>query len=138
MASLDTSTRTVAPWRDRVANGLMLLAAIGAFISFVTSITSVATANPAAQVVEIWRMYGFVVFTGLYVLLAFWPRRYPGIWELVILDKAALAISGLVLLGRGVADAPTILTFDGGLAVITLIAYVLAKGYTGWTRLRTS
>lgn len=81
MASLDTSTRTVATWHDWVATGLMLLAAIGACTSFVTSITSVATASPATQVVEIWRMYGFVVFTGLYVLLAFWPRRYPGIWE---------------------------------------------------------
>src|SRR5260370_30330835 len=116
----------------------MLLASVGAFIAFVSSISNVATAGPATQVVEIWRMYGFVVFTGLYVLLAFWPRRYPGIWELAILDKAALAISGFVLLGRGVADAQTILTFDGSLAVITLIAYVLAKGYTGWTRLRTS
>ena len=74
MASLDPSTGTVATWRDRVATGLMLLAAIGAFISFVTSINSVATASPATQVVEIWRMYGFLVFTGLYVLLAFWPR----------------------------------------------------------------
>ena len=136
MASLDPSTATVATWRDRVATGLMLLAAIGAFISFVTSINSVATASPATQVVEIWRMYGFLVFTGLYVLLAFWPRRYPGIWELAILDKAALVITGLVLLGRGVTDAQTILIFDGSLAVITFVAYLLAKGYTGWSRLR--
>ena len=136
MASSDPSTGTVAIWRDRVATGLMLLAAIGAFISFVTSISSVATASPATQVVEIWRMYGFVVFSGLYALLAFWPRRYPGIWELVILDKAALGITGLVLLGRGVADAQTILIFDGSLAVITFVAYLLAKGYTGWSRLR--
>ena len=136
MASLDPSTATVATWRDRVATGLMLLAAIGAFISFVTSINSVATASPATQVVEIWRMYGFLVFTGLYVLLAFWPRRYPGIWELAILDKAALGITGLVLLGRGVTDAQTILIFDGSLAVITFVAYLLAKGYTGWSRLR--
>jgi len=81
-------------------------------------------------------MYGFIVFTGLYVLLAFWPRHYPGIWELAILDKAALGITGLVLLGRGVADAQTILIFDGSLAVITFVAYLLAKGYTGWSRLR--
>ena len=52
-------------------------------------------------------MYGFIVFTGLYVLL-----------------------------GRGVADAQTVLIFDGSLAVITFVAYLLAKGYTGWSRLR--
>jgi hypothetical protein len=116
----------------------MLLAAVGAFFSCVTSFSSVAAASPATQVVEIWWMYGFIVFTGLYLLLAFWPHRYTGIWELAILDKAALGIVGLVLLGRGVADAQTILIFDGSLAVITLIAYVLAKAYTAWTRPRMS
>lgn len=127
-------TRSVSPWRDRLATGIMLIAAVGALISFIGSINSIAIASPATQVVEVWRMYGFVVFTGLYILLAFWPRRYPGVWELAILDKAALAITGLMLLGRGVADAQTILIFDGSLAVLTLIAYVLAKGYTGWAR----
>lgn len=130
-------TGTVSTWRDRIATGIMLLAAVGALFSFVGSISSVAEASSATQVVEIWRMYGFVVFTGLYVLLAFWPRHYPGVWELAIMSKAALAFTGLVLLGRGVADAQTILIFDGSLAVLTLIAYVLAKGYTGWARLRT-
>ena len=80
-------------------------------------------------------MYGFVVFTGLYVLLAFWPRHYPGVWELAIHEQSWLWLTGLVLLGRGVADAQTILIFDGSLAVITFIAYVLAKGYTGWALL---
>ncbi len=131
-------TTPVPTWRDRTATVLMLLAAVGAFIAFVSSISNVATAGPATQVVEIWRMYGFVVFTGLYVLLAFWPRRYPGIWELAIADKAALSITGLVLLGRGVTDAQTILIADGILAVLTLLAYVLAKGYTSWAWRRAS
>ena len=134
MVSVHTSIATVATWRDRVATGLMLLATLGAFFSFVTSINTIATSSPSTQVVEIWRMYGFLVFTGLYVLLAFWPRRSAGIWELVILDKVALGITGLVLLGRGVADAQTILIFDGSLAVITFVAYLLAKGYAGWKR----
>jgi hypothetical protein len=69
------------------------------------------------------------------MLLAFWPHHYTGIWELAIQDKAALGVVGLVLLGRGVLDAQTILIFDGSLAVITLVAYVIAKAYTAWTRL---
>lgn len=142
MASIHPSPQTssvrVAVWRDRVATGLMLLAAVGALVSFISSIGTVAAAGSATQVVEIWRMYGFVVFAGLYLLLALWPRRYPGVWELTILDKVALAITGLVLLGKGVTDAQTILIFDGILAVITLIAYILAKGYTAWMRPRTT
>lgn len=142
MASIHPSPQTspvrVAVWRDRVATGLMLLAAVGALVSFISSISTVAAAGSATQVVEIWRMYGFVVFAGLYLLLALWPRRYPGVWELTILDKVALAITGLVLLGKGVTDAQTILIFDGILAVITLIAYILAKGYTAWMRPRAA
>jgi len=134
--SLHPAPVSVAPWRDRTATVLMLLAAVGACVAFVSSISTVAAAGPATQVVEIWRLYGFIVFTGLYVLLAFWPRRYPGVWELAILDKAALGVTGLVLLGRGVGDAQTILIFDGSLAVITLMAYLLAKGYTGWARVQ--
>lgn len=138
MASLHPSSQSplvrVTAWRDRIATGIMLLGAVGAFFSFISSISTVAAAGPATQVVEIWRMYGFFVFASLYLLLAFWPRRYPGVWELAILNKAALALTGLVLLGRGVADAQTILIFDGILAGMTLIAYVLARGYTAWTR----
>ena len=132
-----TATHTTL-WRDRVATGIMLLAAAGALISFIGSINAVAIAGPTTQVVEIWRMYGFVVFAGIYVLLAFWPRHYPGIWELAILDKAALAVTGLVLLSRGVEDAMTILIFDGSLTVITIAAYILVKGYANWSRLWTS
>lgn len=136
--SLHPAPVSVATWRDRTATVLMPLAAVGACVAFVSSISTVAAAGPATQVVEIWRMYGFIVFTGLYVLLAFWPRHYPGVWELAILDKAALGVTGLVLLGRGVGDAQTILIFDGSLAVITLVAYLLAKGYTGWARLHAA
>ena len=114
----------------------MLLAAVSAFIAFISDVGTVAAASPATLVVELWRWYGFFIFTGLFVLLAFWPRRYPGIWELTLLDKAALSVTGLVLLQHGMEGAQTILIADGLLAVVTVIAYVLAKGYTGWARLR--
>ena len=136
--SSETSPRPVSTWRDRMATGLMLLAAVSAFIAFISDVGEVTAASPATLVVELWRWYGFFIFTGLFVLLAFWPRRYPGIWELVLLDKAILSMTGLVLLQRGVAGAQTILLADGLLAVVTLIAYVLARGYTGWARLRAA
>jgi hypothetical protein len=101
MMSERTSTTTIATWRDKTATGLMLLAPVGAFFSCVTSISSVAAACPATLVVEIWRMYGFIVFIGLYVFLAFWPRHYAGIWELAILDKAAWALPALYFSGEG-------------------------------------
>lgn len=127
-----------ASWCDRVATGLMLMSAVGAFVSFISAIGDSVNAGPATQVVEIWRMYGFCVFGGLFLLLAIFPRRYPGIWELVILDKAALAVTGLVLLGHGVKDALTILIADGTLALVIVLAYILTRGYSSWGMLRTS
>jgi hypothetical protein len=128
---------SVASWRDRIAMVLMLLAFGGAFISFLSGIGESVAASPATQVVEIWRTYGFGIFSGLFLLLAFFPRRYPGIWELVILDKAALAITGLILLGHDIKDASTILFSDGMLALIIVLAYVLTRGYSGWAILKT-
>ena len=73
------------------------------------------------------------------LLLAFFPRRYPGIWELAILNKAALAVTGLILLGHDIQDASTILFSDGTLALIIALAYILTRGYSGWaTLIKTS
>jgi hypothetical protein len=130
-------SRNVASWRDRTAMILMLLAFGGAFISFLSGIGESVAASPATQVVEIWRTCGFDLFSGLFLLLALFPRRYPGIWELVILDKAALAFTGLILLGHAIKDASTILFSDGTLALIIVLAYVLTRGYNGWAILKT-
>jgi hypothetical protein len=115
---------------------LLLLAAAGALYSCLAAFSSIALASPALQMVESWRMYGFLVFGGLFVLLAFWPRHYPGIWELVIFHKAAMAITAATLIASGAPGAQTIALVDGTLAAITLAAYILTKGYTGWARLR--
>ncbi len=131
MATTSTSVPAVAAWRDRTAAVLMILAAIGAAVSFFTSISAVSDAGTATRVVEIWRMAGFFVFTGLFVLLAWRPRLYAGVWELAIVDKAALAITGLVL-GGGYADAGSVAVFDGALAIVLIAAYALSKGYLAW------
>lgn len=54
---------------------------------------NVLDAEGATKVVETWRMYGPVVFTGLFVLLVLRPRHYPGMWELVIASKVAMTFT---------------------------------------------
>jgi hypothetical protein len=71
---------------------LMLISALGALYSFATAVAATAQADPANQQVEAWRAVGFAFFVRVFVLLALWPRRYPGIWELVILDKGILTL----------------------------------------------
>lgn len=63
--------------RDQVARALMLLAALGALSAFAGSVGTATAAPSEFTVVEIWRVYGFVVFAGLFVLLAFRPAAMP-------------------------------------------------------------
>lgn len=87
------------------------------------------------MVVEAWRTYGFLVFAGLFVLLAVRPRHYAGAWELVIFHKGATSVTAALVGGRAAA-ASTAAVVDGVLATMTMVAYFLAKGYAGWARLR--
>jgi hypothetical protein len=41
-------------------------------------------------------MLGFLVFAGIFALLAFQPRTLPGLWELSILHKAGMALLAAV------------------------------------------
>src|SRR5260370_13427953 len=86
--SSETSPRPVSTWRDRMATSLMLLAAVSAFIAFISDVGEVTAASPATLVVELWRWYGFFIFTALFVLLAFLPRRHPALSALVLLAQA--------------------------------------------------
>ena len=122
--------------RDRAAMVLLLLAALGALFSFVDAVGATMVADPETRVTESWRMYGFVVFAGLFVLLAFRPRRSPGIWELVIFHKTAVAVTAAALVRGGAEDAVTVAAADGVLAVVLITAYVPSRGYSGWTMLR--
>ncbi len=94
--------------RDRAARVLLLLAALGALFSFGDAVGTTMVADPETRVTGSWRMYGYLVFAGLFVLLAFRPRRSPGVWELVIFHKTAVAVTAAVFVGggcRGLAGA---------------------------------
>lgn len=121
--------------RDRAAMVLMLLAAFGALCAFVGSIGTATAAGTETVVVEVWRMYGFVVFAGLFMLLALRPRHYAGVWELLIFHKGAMSVTAALVGGEATA-ALVVAVVDGILAAMTVAAYFLAKGYTGWARLR--
>jgi|SRR5262245_26508225 len=122
----------VKPWRDRLATGLMLLAALGAVGAAIGAIGAVADAGPATRLVETWRLFGFVMFAGLFVLLALWPRQERGVWELAIFHKLALTISALAWLSGDTEDAGAVIVSDGTLTVLLLASYALTRGWTAW------
>jgi len=113
----------------------MLIAAVGALYAFVTAVSEAAQAAPATQQIETWRALGFAFFTGVFVLLGVWPRRYPGLWELAILDKGVLTIVEAFVI-RGAKDAQSAAVADAILTVVLVAAYVLGRGYSAWRRPR--
>jgi hypothetical protein len=111
------------------------LAAAGALVSFATGIGRTMDAGPATQAVEVWRTIGFAAFAGLFALLAWRPRGYPGVFEIVIANKVALAVLGLTVLAS--ADgASEFVVFDGILSIALVAAYVLVDGWTAWRQAR--
>ncbi|MFM9281006.1 hypothetical protein [Paenibacillus jiagnxiensis] len=123
-------------WNDLIARILLSLCAVGAFVSFFLNIGNATDADSSTLVIEIWRLYGFLVFTGLFVLLAIYPRRYAGIWELVIFHKAAVSITIPLMVTELTPDTQSVAVTDGILAIIVVVAYILAKGYSAWGNLR--
>jgi hypothetical protein len=117
-------------WQDRFGRGLMLLASIGALAAFVFSIDAVRSASSNIIWVEAWRMFGFLVFAGMFALLAIRPRRSPGMWELAFFHKVAMGIAAVVL--SGVPEAASAGMIDAVLAVMIAVAYVATRGWLSW------
>ena len=118
--------------RDWIAVVVMILAALGAFYAFVTAVGTAVQAGPATQQVEWWRALGFMMFTAIFVLLAFWPRRYPFLWELVILNKTILTVVEVYLARSSVENAASAAAADAILVVLLVAAYLLSRGYQSW------
>jgi hypothetical protein len=132
-AQLGAETRV----RDRIAQALLLLAAIGAVFAVVGAIEAVANATPATRMVETWRMLGFGAFAGMFFLLAYRPRMYAGIWELAILNKLGLTVFAFAY-GSQVDGAGTALVADGAITVMLLAAYGLSRGWRAWSFVRST
>ncbi|MEV1009444.1 hypothetical protein [Streptomyces sp. NPDC049881] len=121
-----------SPARLRVARVLLIIAAVGAVGAAVGQIQVVFDAGGATKVVETWRLYGFVVFAGLFALLAVSPRGNLTVWLLVITNKLALTVTGLAYQAHGgIADTDAIVTWDGGLTVLLLAAFALSRPRAG-------
>jgi hypothetical protein len=109
----------------RILLGLATLGAIGAAL---TQVPVVFDAGGATKVVETWRLYGFVVFAGLFALLLLRPTGNLTVWLLAIGDKVALTLTAFGYQAHGgIAGTGTIITFDGGLAVVLIAAFVLSR-----------
>jgi hypothetical protein len=114
--------------RILIAKTLLWVAAAAALGAALSAIPNVADASSATKVVEAWRMVGFATFAALFALLALRPLGNLALWAIVIFNKLALVIAGVVFLNQGgVEGVANVLVFDGGLVVLLIIAFVLTR-----------
>ncbi len=129
----------VAPGRDRLARILMIVLGVASIGAFANAASDFGSILPERVNIEAWRMLAFLVFAGLFILLGLFPRRLPGIWELAFFHKAAITIFVMYIVPTHIADAPlsdntgNIILVDGSLAIVTLVSYILAKGWRSWS-----
>lgn len=134
---ITTSTPTSSSSRstaERVGRVLLWIAAVGAAAAAVSAISAVAGADGTTKIVETWRLYGFVVFAGLFVLLALRPLAHRGVWELALLNKVALTVTALAYAAQGgINGAGSIIVWDGALSLVLIAAYACCRGWTAWS-----
>ena len=115
---------------DFIGRGLMALLSLSTVYAFIDGCRLVAAAGDDRVWVEFWRTTAYLVFVGLFAMLAIAPRTRWGIWELVFGQKVAVTIFGL--LNFDVNEARRDATTDLVLVIVTAVAYVLCRGWYTW------
>ncbi|WP_433238589.1 hypothetical protein ACQPYK_31060 [Streptosporangium sp. CA-135522] len=109
-----------------------LLAGTAALLALLAGLSSgiaeVTAAGDATLMIQTWRMYGLLLFAGLFALLAWRPEGNGPLWALVIADKAAVSLTAVVYVVRGdVAQAGTTVGWDGAITVMLIVAFFLCR-----------
>ncbi|WP_437575512.1 hypothetical protein [Sorangium sp. So ce887] len=125
-----------SPRADRTGRGLMALNAVLTLGAFAGGVRIIVSAADDRLVVEVWRTFAYVVFAGMWALIAAWPRRLPGVWELVLFHKLAVTVYYFAI--GDVPEAPLAARIDLWLVSTTALAYALCRGWYGWRTLTSS
>lgn len=129
---LDVPTRAA----DRIGRTLLVLCSAATLVALVQGITIVLAAPADQIVVETWRTLGYVVFAGMWALLAVWPRSLPGVWELLLFHKIVVTI--LYFSYGDALFARTAAFIDLSVSVLTVAALVLCRGWLSWRNVAPS
>jgi hypothetical protein len=131
---LETATRPIVevPSRraDRIGRGLMWVNFVATLVAFADGVNRMVNASDDRLWVEGWRTFAYLVFAGLFALIALRPRGQRGLWELILGHKTALVVFAVVL--GGVPEARLAGLVDFALVLLTAMAYVLCRGWRAW------
>ena len=87
-------------------------------------------AAPDRLWVEAWRTFGYLVFAGMFALLAFRPRASAGIWELTFAHKLAMVVFALWV--GAVPESAFAGKVDLALIAMIGAAWWLCRGWKSW------
>lgn len=109
-----------------ISSLLAAVASVLAILAAVSQALSLPAVGRATLEVETWRVVGLFTFAALFALLAFRPLVSPALWVIVIANKAALAVIGLVL-GPEVPGALDAVVWDGALVVLLVAGFIASR-----------
>lgn len=115
---------------DRIGRGLMWVNFAATLVAFADGVNRMVNATDDRLWVEGWRTFAYLVFAGLFALIAVRPRGQRGLWELILGHKTALVVFA-VLLGN-VPEARLAGLVDFALVLLTAMAYALCRGWRAW------
>jgi hypothetical protein len=115
---------------DKIGRWLLVFATLSTVGAFILGITLMMDAPDSRIWVEAWRTSAFLVFAGLFAILAVAPRTQRGLWELVIGQKTALVVIAAAV--GDVHEAHVSGLIDLGLVAVVTAAYVLCRGWYAW------
>ncbi|MGC0143946.1 hypothetical protein [Pseudactinotalea sp. Z1732] len=122
---MNTSNGAGERGASTVARWAAALAALLATAAAVTAALELPAAAPDVLMVEVWRTLGFATFAALFALLVVRPLLSIALWAIVLGNKIALRIAGLVL-GPDVPGATTAAAWDGAMVAILSAGLVAA------------
>jgi len=115
---------------DLIGRVLLALLSLSTIYAFVDGLRLVAEAGDDRVWIEFWRTTAYLVFVGLFAMMAIAPRTRWGLWELVFGQKLAVTIFGLM--NFDVNEAKRDATTDLVLVIVIAIAYFLCRGWYTW------
>ena len=116
--------------RDKLGRAVMLLLLVLSLGAFADGLRRMGVAGSDRIWIETWRTFAYVVFSGLFAILAWRPRQSPGIWELVFAHKTAVVLYGLTL--GDVPEARAAMAVDTLLVLLTAVGWWLTRGWKSW------
>jgi hypothetical protein len=128
--AVDPTVDAPPAWADRTGRVLLALCSVATLGALAQGFTLMQDSSDQHLMTEAWRTFAYVVFAGLWALLAIAPRRSPGIWELLFAHKIGITVFAAVMFD--LPTAPRHVLVDGLLVGATAAAYVACRGWQSW------